>query len=215
VKHDPIIGEYIEVTLEDIAVATDLAHQLFGLSIDDLSPPSRNLLGLIADFVKQSGVAWNEFEFSRRQLREAIVWSDARLRSHLDELLRMEYLVSMCGRVGSTFRYRMVIDPDHIAADRPCLPGLKSIEQLRQEVANLAGQKANLAGIYPNLAATSQVPTCEVAEGLTPCGSNDNGHANPNLAGKSGEHIYEIGPKKLARRYTNGAAKGSAHGAVR
>ena len=51
VHSDPELGEYIETTLDDIAIANDLAHQLFGHSLDDLSRPSRELLRLIVDYV--------------------------------------------------------------------------------------------------------------------------------------------------------------------
>ena len=40
-KHDAELGEYIETPLDDIAIANELEHQLFGQSLDDLSTPSR------------------------------------------------------------------------------------------------------------------------------------------------------------------------------
>ena len=46
VKHDPDLGDYIETSLDDIAIANDLAHQLFGHSLDDLSRPGRELVAL-------------------------------------------------------------------------------------------------------------------------------------------------------------------------
>jgi hypothetical protein len=209
VKHDPLIGDYIEATLDDIAVATDLAHQLFGQSVDDhLSPPSRALLGLIAGYARQCGGAWEQCEFSRRQLREAIGWSDPRLRAHLGELVKLEYLATVCGGMGSTFRYRLLIEPDAIDNERPYLPGLKAIEQLQRD-ANLAGLAPHPAGQNGDPAATPQAATCEVAEHLNSCGSNDNGHGEPNLAAKSENHIYELAPPQSFRKrnhIANGAA---------
>jgi len=41
VKHDAEFGDYIETTLADVAIANDLAHRLFGHSLDDLSQRPR------------------------------------------------------------------------------------------------------------------------------------------------------------------------------
>jgi len=37
--------EYIEVTLEDIALANRLAHEVLGRSLDELPPQTRRVLG--------------------------------------------------------------------------------------------------------------------------------------------------------------------------
>ena len=42
---------YIEVTLEDIAVANRLAHQVLGRSLDELPPQTRRLLVLVEEMV--------------------------------------------------------------------------------------------------------------------------------------------------------------------
>ena len=47
VHDDPELGEYIETTLDDIAIANELAHQLFGHSLDDLSRPDANCCALL------------------------------------------------------------------------------------------------------------------------------------------------------------------------
>ncbi len=47
VQNDAELGDYIETTLDDIAIANELAHELFGHSLDDLSRPGRELLRLI------------------------------------------------------------------------------------------------------------------------------------------------------------------------
>ena len=47
VKHDADAGDYIETTLDDIAIANELATDLFGQSLGELSRPSRELLKLI------------------------------------------------------------------------------------------------------------------------------------------------------------------------
>jgi hypothetical protein len=194
VHSDAELGDYLETTLDDIAIANDLAHQLFGHSLDDLSQPGRELLRLTADYVAKTGSASGQkagasaVTFNRRELREAFKWGDTRLRTHLDELVEMEYLVPLSGRFGQTYQYRLLYTP----TDEPgrFLSGLKSVEQLRKE-ANLAGILTDLAPRNGHLAPTSQGRKREVAkranarqhEGLlTPA---------PNLAPFSGGQIPE------------------------
>ncbi len=80
VRNDAALGDYIETTLDDIAIANELAHELFGHSLDDLSRPGRELLRLIAEYVaKQAGGgAPDKVNFNRRELREAFKWGDTR-----------------------------------------------------------------------------------------------------------------------------------------
>ena len=196
VHNDAALGDYIETTLDDIAIANDLAHQLFGYSLDDLSRPGRELLRLIADYVAKkmsngangSATGHNVPTFNRRELREAFKWGDTRLRTHLDELVEMEYVVPLSGRFGQTYQYRLLYTP----TDEPgrFLSGLKSVEQLRK-AANLAGVLTHLAPQNGHLAPTSQVPIREVKNGVS---SNGNGRfMKPagNLAPVLGGHIPE------------------------
>jgi DNA primase len=189
-QNDAELGDYIETTLDDIAIANELAHQLFGHSLDDLSRPSRELLELTYQYVCRQAATkkTNDVTFNRRELREAFKWGDTRLRTHLDELVEMEYLVPLSGRFGQTYQYRLVYEP----TDEPgrFLSGLKSVEQLRK-AANLAGVLTHLAPQNGHLAPTSQVPVREVKNGVS---SNGNGRfMKPagNLAPVLGGHIPE------------------------
>lgn len=205
VKHDDLIGDYIETTLDDIAVANDLAHRLFGQSLDDLSFPSRQLLRLTADYVDRRAAREkttpDEIEFTRRELREAIKWGDTRLRTHLGELIRLEYVQPLAGSLGKTFCYRLLVDAEELDGSGRFLAGLKSVEQLRAE-ANLAGINTNLAGQNGHPAPTSHPTTCEVGNGVKPHGNKKNGAPVNSLAVQNGEHIYAL-------------RNGHAHGHVR
>ena len=71
--------EYVEVTLEDIALANQLAPEVLGRSLDELPPQTRALLGHIRELMKQkrtgNGVgnrAQVLSSFSRRELRDLI-----------------------------------------------------------------------------------------------------------------------------------------------
>lgn len=189
VKTHPVLGDYIEATLDDIAIANDLAAELFGASLDDLSPPGRQLTELMIGYVATQAAArctdWRKIDFGRRELREAIKWTDARLRLHLDELIRCEYLAPLCGSNGSAYRYRLAMSPEQILSGARCAPGIKSVEQLRKD-ATLAGPAHDLAGRNGHLAATSQNGfMCSVSE-VKPL-------ARADLAGVNGAHIRTNG----------------------
>jgi len=194
-KHDAELGDYIETTLDDIAIAGELAHGLFGQSLDDLSFPSRELLRLAGDYVSGRAAAEKKLprdvEFTRRELREAIRWSEARLRLHLGELVRLEYVAATAGRWGKSFTYRLAVEPEEIGLGGRFVPGLKSVEQLEKE-ANLAGLEVNLASRNGNLATTSQPPACEVRPPAKRRQYRLNGHHAPNLASNGRELMEEM-----------------------
>jgi hypothetical protein len=191
VHDDPELGEYIETTLDDIAIANDLAHQLFGHSLDDLSHPGRELLQLTYQHVQQraSGKT-GAVTFNRRELREAFKWGDTRLRTHLDELIDMEYVLPISGRNGQTYQYRLLYEPEQHDQGGKFLAGIKSVEQVRKE-ANLAGVLTHLAGKNGHLAPTLQVEKREVKNGETACEQRALPLAPENLAPFLGEHVPE------------------------
>ena len=120
-------------------------------------------------------------------MREAFKWGDTRLRTHLEELVEMEYVVPLSGRFGQRYQYRLVYDRP-TRGERRFLTGLKSVEQLRQE-ANLAGVLTNLAPQKRDLAPTSQVEKREVQTGQNPVNTGLWLHPPANLAPFPGEHI--------------------------
>ena len=96
VQHHGKTVEYLEVTLNDIAVANRLAHAVLGRSLDDLPPQTRRLLSALDGWVARGctlqGGQRGEYRFTRRQLREALNWGDTQLKLHLGRLLELEYL---------------------------------------------------------------------------------------------------------------------------
>ena len=147
--------EYIEVSLRDIALANELAAEILGKSLDELSGPSRRLLQLIEQMVnewaKAQGVEPHQVDFCRRQLREYTRWSDYQIRTHLAQLIELEYVAAVSGRFGQQYQYRLLWDGQG-RDGRPFMLGLKSVEQLRKEAevlgipTNLEGQNGNLEG---------------------------------------------------------------------
>lgn len=208
-RHDPELGDYIETSLDDIAIANELAHALFGQSLDDLSFPSREALERIAEHVErraeEAKTAGSEkqpaaVEFSRRELREAFGWSDTRLRVYLRELVEMEYLAPVSGRNGLRYCYRL-LDAGEPGVRR--VPGLKDVETLRQEVQCLSG--SDLAGLAVNPAAGNGHPAATpppanggVQSSAKPHEHRANGQHDPDPAANGGKRIYVLRPPESA-----------------
>ena len=127
---------YIEVTLDDIALANELAPEVLGRSLDELPPQTRRLLGCIRELVK--GKTKGNVTFSRRELRNACGWSLTQVSVHLERLVALEYLAIRHGRLGSAFVYEILSDLD--APEALMHIGLLNVEQLRH------GYKTKLTG---------------------------------------------------------------------
>jgi DNA primase len=184
VKHDEEIGDYIETTLDDIAIANDLGAELFGQSLDDLSAPSRDLLRLIRAHVQEMAtlakIAPEKIEFSRRELLRATGWSYYQLRVHLAELAEHEYIAPMSGRFGQRFVYRLLT----LAEETRLTPGLKTVEQLRREAKTLRPCDGS-----ENLAKTLRGKRRKVASPAEADKHSVNGTLPLDLAGAGGELI--------------------------
>ncbi len=119
--------EYINVTADDIAVAGEIAGEVLGRSLDELSPQTRRLLGLLHDFVGQQtgavAVSRHAFRFTRRDVREAIGWSDFQIHKHLTRLVDLEYLLVHRGHRGRRYVYELLYGGEG-AQGEPFLMGL-------------------------------------------------------------------------------------------
>jgi DNA primase catalytic core len=141
--------EYIEVTLEDIALANELAHEVLGRSLDELPPQTRRVLGLIASLVaetaKREAILVSEVRFTRRRLREHCRMSEAALRVHLERLIAMEYVQPVVGRNGLRFEYELLFDGD-LGSPAPQMIGLLDVGSLASTTATLRGEPDDLVG---------------------------------------------------------------------
>lgn len=149
--------EYIEVTLDDIAAANRLAHDVLGRCLDEMPPQTRRLLAHLSRFVaeraKVTGGERANVLFTRREIRAFTGWGDTQLRVHLDRLVSLEYLLPHRGDRGQSYVYELLYDGDAVgdggAVGGKHLPGLLDVEKLRRihvYGANLAGQNGDLAG---------------------------------------------------------------------
>jgi hypothetical protein len=160
VKHDADAGDYVETTLDDIAIANELATDLFGQSLGELSRPSRELLKLIRRMVEEGKK--QPPEFSRRQIREFTGWSDYQIKIHVKQLEDLEYLLPLSGRRGQCFSYRLAWDGEGLDGERFVL-GLTSVEELRQKAkvvglsSEQVGPKTEVVGQKTKLEGSSRV----------------------------------------------------------
>jgi hypothetical protein len=136
---------YVEVDREDIRLANALTTELLGQTLDELSRPSYDLLMHLELVARQEATAIKSEEtalavkrktaqpgtFTRRQIREATGWSQARVHRYLTELLDLEYVVLESGRNGMLQSYRLLYDGQGKDGKKFVL-GLKPVETLKE-----------------------------------------------------------------------------------
>ena len=108
--------DYIEVQASDITHANALAHAVLGVSLDELPPVTRHVLGEVVRLVDKrmqvQQLPRADIRFSRRDVREASGMSDTQLRVHLERLVQLEYLLTHRGTRGQSFEYELLYDGD-------------------------------------------------------------------------------------------------------
>jgi DNA primase len=194
VKHDADAGDYIETTLDDIAIANELATDLFGQSLGELSRPSRELLKLIRRMMEDLQQKKQPPEFSRRQIREFTGWSDYQIKIHVKQLEDLEYLLPLSGRRGQCFSYRLAWDGEGLDGERFVL-GLTSVEELRQKakVVGLFGEqvgpKTEVVGQKAKLEGSSRVQVGLAQNGAKACKQRPETASEPKLEGFAGKLV--------------------------
>ena len=153
------VVEFVEVTLDDIALANELAPEVLGRSLDELPPQTRRLLGFIRDLMKAKRKEQRAVTtFSRRELRDLCGWSLTQVRVHLERLVELEYLAVRHGRLGSQFVYEVLFDLD--APENVAHVGLLDVGTLRAHdyKTNLTGFAGRVAGQNRHLAGGDETP---------------------------------------------------------
>jgi DNA primase catalytic core len=142
IEHDGKTIEYINVTLADIEQANAIANEVLGRSLDELPPPSRELLKLIRKMVldacKAKKIKPEQYQFTRRDIRHFSGWSDFQVKTHIRQLKDLEYIYPVMGKKGKTYVYELLATGP-IDEDKPFLIGLIDMAQLKK--------KAGQAGI--------------------------------------------------------------------
>jgi DNA primase len=114
---------YIEVTPDDIAKATTLAHEVLGRSLDELPPQTRRLLHLLQKMVKahcaEKQCQQKDYRFSRKEARDYIGFGDTQMKVHLARLVDLELVLAHRGHAGS-MGYELLYDGDGSAIPHLC-----------------------------------------------------------------------------------------------
>ena len=149
---------YVEATLDDIATANRLAHQVLGRSLDELAPQTRRLLMLLDKMVAEACArehsSRRDYRFSRRAVREYTGWSHTQVHVHMARLLEYEYVLAHRGGRGQSYEYELVYGgqgKDGV----PFLAGLIDVEALETEAGTAGTVRASGAGIGGQFAPNS------------------------------------------------------------
>ena len=157
VNHNGDVIEYIEVTLDDIELANQLADEVLGRTLDDLPPQTRKLLNQIQTMVTQEckklNVEQSDHRFGRKAIRAFTGWSDGQLKIHCKRLEEMEYLLVHHGGRGQSIDYELLYSGDIDSHDNQMM-GLLDISQLKQ------GYDVQKSGVKAQKSAPSQ---CQVS----------------------------------------------------
>jgi len=137
--------ECVVATLDDIAQANALAHEILGHGLDDMPPQTRRLLGLIQQMQQAKG----KQPWRRRELRDYTGWSDTALKVHVGRLVELEYVITRRDPSHAQgLVYELLYDGD-VTAERPHLSGLLDVAELRrtdQTAQNRSGAEGNRSG---------------------------------------------------------------------
>ncbi len=124
---------YLEVQPSDIALANELAQEVFSRTVDELLPQTRKLLTLLHGWVREAcqreNVTQAEFQFTRRQAREATGWGDTQMKLHLARLVELELLLPHTAGHKQPFRYELLYAGED-AEGRARLLGLIEVQDL-------------------------------------------------------------------------------------
>jgi DNA primase catalytic core len=150
--------ECIVATLDDIARANALAHDVLGRGLDDLPPQTRRLLGLVQKMERERGAQAGPW---RRELRAFTNWGDTQLKIHLGRLVELEYVLAQRDPAHlQGLVYELLFDGE-AEGGRPHLSGLLDVEKLRADAAydpNRSGQKADRSGLAGERSGSGRPP---------------------------------------------------------
>lgn len=121
--------QYIEVEIKDIALANQLAADVLGHSLDELSPHTRTLLKSIKQMVDDEGK--RDMVFSRKEICEKTGWSYWQIHNHLKQLVDMEYLLFVGGSDRNRYQYQLLWDGKGENGER-FVSGLIDVETLKK-----------------------------------------------------------------------------------
>lgn len=151
VAHNGTVLEYIEATLDDVATANKLAHEVLGRSLDELPPQTRKLLMLLDEMVgavvRDQEMDRCDVRFTRRNILDVTGWGYTQAKLHLERLVEHELVLVHHGGRGQSFEYELLFDGKGDSG-APMLPGLIDVDALRADgtTTTLRGSEGGFAG---------------------------------------------------------------------
>jgi DNA primase catalytic core len=157
--------QYVEVTPGDIEIANRLADEIFGRSLDEMSPQTRRLLLLLEKMVTEAcqrlsaegrPLERSEFHFSQREVREYTGFGNTQVKTHLRRLEELEYLVAYRTGKGQNVAYELAYDGKG-KDGTPFFNGLLAGTQL-SEKCNYDGNRSGFSGEWSGEKANRSAP---------------------------------------------------------
>ncbi len=129
-------SEYVVVTLDDIELANQLAHEVLGRSLDELPPQTRRLLTLITEQIQttceRNSIEQSDYRFTRKEVRHACGWTDFQVKKHMQRLEDLEYVLVHSGSRGKSIVYELLYSGEGQTGDL-FLMGLVDVNSLRYD----------------------------------------------------------------------------------
>jgi DNA primase len=110
-------GEFVEASVEDVALANKLVLEFFANSMEEMAPHTRRLGEELSAMVEERGDA----SFTRRDLRLFTGWTEWSVRTALEQLEELGYVHKVQGRNGIRMVYEMLVDVREEERKRPVL----------------------------------------------------------------------------------------------
>lgn len=127
--------EYVEVEIEDIALANELAQAVLARSLDELAPPVRGMYEAMRAVceaeAKARGCLAPDVRLSRREIRELTGWSDWQVRTYCEQLVELEYLHATVSGNGKPALYQLARAEEERVLR---LRGLTDVDGLKQQL---------------------------------------------------------------------------------
>jgi DNA primase catalytic core len=126
--------DYIEVVIDDVALANKLAAEVLGRSLDELSPHTRTLLKaikvMVDELAREQKKKPEEVTFTRRDIRERCGWSIFQVQEHIRQLVDQEYLLMKNGD-HNRYSYQLLWDGKGEDGEK-FVSGLLDVEELKK-----------------------------------------------------------------------------------
>jgi len=113
VNHKGVLLHYVETTIDDIALANELAKDVLGLSITETPRQTQKLLTIIQAMVDEVSVERvadkADVRFTRKDVRHFCDWGDTQLKIHLKRLAELECIVIHKGGRTLSYEYELMV----------------------------------------------------------------------------------------------------------